>query len=403
MRSPLRVRAQAVLTVIAGCVPVATGPPSPETLPAEAEPPPLSAPEPEVPRPEPEPELAAPLVGVMLPMSGSPFMRQYSELIEEGVRAAVASAPDGDGLPIVRVVDSGGGLDRVRRALAELEAAGLSAIVGPLREAAVARVAAGRRRPVPMIAPAARQLPEDETGVYSLAGPDPGPARVLGRAAWEEGIRRVVAIAPSTAYARFEVETFGEAFRVGGGRLAGAFYYPPGQVDFRAEVAELIRIDPDAVLLPLPSLPAMDIPQVAGQVQHYGLDDSLSVEVLGTAGWSTPDVLRDVDVNFTEGVLTVTARPPGRSEAAYDEFVRAYEAVHRKSLRSDVPALGWDIMGLLLEAFRTGARRPAEVRAALEEIDGFEGATGTLAVENGRITRVYEVVVIRDRELVRVY
>ena len=60
-------------------------------------------------------------------------------------------------------------------------------------------------------------------------------------------------------------------------------------------------------------------------------------------------------------------------------------------------------MGLLLEAFRTGARGPAEVRAALEEIDGFEGATGTIAVENGRITRVYEVVVIRDRELVRVY
>ncbi len=401
MRSPLRVRAQAVLAAIAGCVPVATGPPALEVPPPETEPPTLTAPESAV--PEPEPELAAPLVGVVLPMSGSPFMRQYSELIEEGVIAAVATAPESDGLPIVRLIDSGRGLDEARQTLAELEAAGLSAIVGPLRDAAVARVAEGRGRPVPMIAPAARELPEDQVGVYSLAGPDPGPARALGRAAWGEGIRRVVAIAPSTAYARFEVETFTEAFRVGGGVLAGAFYYPPGQVDFRAEVAELIRIDPDGVLLPLPSPPAMDIPQVAGQVQHYGLDDSLSVRVLGTAGWSTPDVLRDVDVNFTEGVFTVTARPPGRREAAYEEFVRAYETVHRKSLRSDVAALGWDIVGLLLEAFRTGARAPAEVRAALDEIDGFEGATGTLAVENGRITRVYEVVVIRDRELVRVY
>ncbi|MYC51640.1 MAG: hypothetical protein F4X47_04915 [Gammaproteobacteria bacterium] len=85
MASPLRVRAQAVLTVIAGCVPVATGPPAPAPPPPEAEPPPLTAPESEV--PEPEPELAAPLVGVMLPMSGSPFMREYSELIEEGMRA----------------------------------------------------------------------------------------------------------------------------------------------------------------------------------------------------------------------------------------------------------------------------------------------------------------------------
>ena len=77
--------------------------------------------------------------------------------------------------------------------------------------------------------------------------------------------------------------------------------------------------------------------------------------------------------------------------------------MHRKSLRSDIPALGWDIMGLLLSAFRTGARSPEEVRAALEQIDAFEGATGTLALEDGRITRVYEVVMIRDRELVRVY
>lgn len=400
MRSPLRVRAQAVLTAIAGCVPVATGSPVPETPPPATEPPPVTVPESDVPGPG--QELAAPLVGIMLPMSGSPFMRRYSELIEEGVRAAVASVPESDGPPVMRVIDSGGGLGEARRALARLEAAGLSAIVGPLREDAVARVAEGRGRLVPIIAPAARELPEDQAGVYSLAGPDPGPASALGRTAWREGIRRVVAIAPSTAYARFEVETFSQAFRAGGGVLAGTFYYPPGQVDFRAEVAELIRIDPDGVLLPLPSLPAMDIPQVAGQVQHYGLDNSLSVEVLGTAGWSTPDVLRDVDVNFTEGVFTVTARPPGRGEAAYEEFVRAYETTHRKSLRSDVPALGWDIMGLLLEAFRTGARAPGEVLAALEEIEGFEGATGTLAVENGRITRAYEVVVIRDRELVRV-
>ena len=401
MGSSLRVRAPVVLAAIAGCVPVATGTPPPEIRQQNAERPPVAAPEPEA--LEPERELATPVVGVMLPMSGSPFMRQYSELIEEGVRAAVAAAPDGDDLPILRVIDSGGGLAEVRRALDELERTGVSAIVGPLQDAAVAQVAESRRRPVPLIAPAARELPEGQSGVYSLAGPDPGAAGTLGRAAWEHGIRRVVAIAPSTPYARVEVEAFREAFGAGGGILALAFYYPPGQVDFRAEVAELIRIDPDGVLLPLPPLPAMDIPQVAGQVQHYGLDDALSVQVLGTAGWSTPVVLRDVDVNFTEGVLTVTARPPGRREEAYQEFVRTYETVHRKSLRSDVPALGWDMMGLLLTAFRTGARTPEEVRDALEEIDAFEGATGTLAVEDGRITRAYEVVVIRDRELVGVY
>ncbi len=401
MRNPVRVRDLVALAAIAGCVPVAAGAPPPETRQPDTVPELVAVPEPEAPGLE--RELAAPLVGVMLPISGSPFMRQYATQIEEGVRAAVASAPESDVLPVLHIIDSGGGIERASEALAELEAEGLSAIVGPLQEGAVAQVAAARARAVPLIAPAARELPEGQAGVYSLAGPDPGPARALGRYAWESGIRRIVAIAPSTPFARFEVDIFTSAFGMGGGVLAGAFYYPPGQNDFRAEVAELIRIDPDGVLLPLPPLPTMDIRQVAGQVQHYGRDDSLSVEVLGTAGWSTSDVLRDVDANFIEGVFTVTARPPGRREEAYEEFVRAYEAVHRKSLRSDVPALGWDIMGLLMTAFRTGARAPEEVRDALEEIDGYEGATGTLAVENGRITRVYEVVVIRDRELVRAY
>ena len=398
MRSPLRVRVLAVLAAIAGCVPVGTAPPPPEVPPAPAEPTPVAVPEPE--EPEPERELAPPLVAAMLPVSGSPFMRRYAELVEEGMRAAIASAAEDESLPVMRVIDSGGGLGPAGETLSELEAEGLSAIVGPLREDAVAQVARSRGRPVPLIAPGARELPEDQAGVYSLAGPDPGAARALGEHAWLYGIRRIVAIAPSTPYARFEVEAFDAAFRGGGGILAGVFYYPPGQVDFRAEVAELIRIDPDGVLLPLPSA---DIPQVAGQIQHYGLDDSLRVEVLGTAGWSTPDVLREVDVNFTEGVRTVTARSPGRRGDAYEEFARAYETVHRKSLRSDVPALGWDIMGLLLAAFRTGARTPEEVSAALERIDGFEGATGTLGVRDGRVTRVYEVVVIRDRELVRAY
>ena len=403
MGSALRVRGLVALAALAGCVPVGAGaPPSP----AEIQQPVTDLTSVPAPEPEalgPDRELAAPVVGVMLPISGSPFMRQYAGLIEEGLQAAIASAPEGEALPVLRVIDSGGALSQTSQTLAELEAEGLSAIVGPLQEAAVEQVAGSRIRPVPLIAPAATVLPDGQEGVYSLAGPDPGPARALAGYAWENGIQRVVAIAPSTPHARFEVDVFSERFRAGGGILAGAFYYPPGQTDFRAEVAELIRIDPDAVLLPLPAPPVMDIPQVAGQVQHYGLDDSLKVEVLGTAAWSTPSVLRDVDSNFTENVFTVTARLPGRREEAYAQFVRAYESVHRKSLRSDIPALGWDIMGLLLTAFRTGARTPEEVWAALEEIDVFEGATGTLAVENGRITRRYEVVVIRDRELVRVY
>lgn len=45
----------------------------------------------------------------------------------------------------------------------------------------------------------------------------------------------------------------------------------------------------------------------------------------------------------------------------------------RRGRRRLRPAVGYDAASLILLAIRTGARTPAEVRSALEQIEGFEG------------------------------
>ena len=317
----------------------------------------------------------APLIGAMLPTSGSPTMREYATFVEEGIRAAISDEEERARRPVrLQVFDSGGRPEEAQDLLAELEQSGAVAIVGPLQDATLGRVAGSRRRPLPIVTPTARTLPEGEEAVYSLAGPDPGAARALARYARQSGIDRVVVLSASSQQSMFDAEVFASTFRSVGGDVLREMSYPSGQTDFREEMREIARLQPDGLVLPVP---AADVRLVAPQVTFFGLD-SLGIQVLGTADWATQDVLQGVAPRHTDGVFTVTPRLPGGQGEAYRRFVRTYEELFRKSLRSDIPALGWDVAGLLITAFQSGARRPSDVREALERIEAFEGATGTL-------------------------
>ena len=339
----------------------------------------------------------APLIGAMLPTSGSPTMRDYATLVEEGIRAAISAEEERARRPVrLQVFDSGGRPEEAESLLAELEQSGAVAIVGPLQDATLGRIAESRRRPLPIVTPTARTLPEGEDAVYSLAGPDPGAARTLARYARQNGMDRVVVLSAATQQSRFDAEVFASTFRSVGGAVLREISYAAGQTDFREEMREVARLMPDGLVLPVP---AADVQLVAPQVTFFGLD-SLGIQVLGTADWATRDVLQGVAPRHTDGVFTVTPRLPGSEGEAYERFVQTYEELFQKSLRSEIPALGWDVAGLLLTAFQSGARRPSDVREALECIEAFQGATGTISVESGNIIRMYHVVQILNREIV---
>ena len=79
--------------------------------------------------------------------------------------------------------------------------------------------------------------------------------------------------------------------------------------------------------------------------------------------------------------------------------MRAYEALYRRTLRSPIPAVGFDAASLLLQALRTGARSPAAVAGALERLESFPGATGRLGVTGGRVVRRHQVVCMQEGRL----
>lgn len=143
-----------------------------------------------------------------------------------------------------------------------------------------------------------------------------------------------------------------------------------------------------------------DIQLFAPQVTFYGLD-TLGIQILGTSGWTDPSVVEGVDSRHTDGVVASTARLTQDETEAFRKFREAYETGFQKTLRSEVPAFGYDAAVLVFEALMTERpRNPEEMVAALEGIHDLPGATGVFNVEGGRITREPLLVRIQDHELI---
>jgi len=342
----------------------------------------------------------APLVAAMLPATGPPTLTRYGTLLEEGIRVAIEMERESARRPTqLRTVDDGGSAQGAASLIASLEADGASAVIGPLLDDALSAASRARRRGIPLLSPTARSVPDDANATYSLSGPDPGPAQLLARYAIRTGLNRVVLMYPRVPSSTFEADAFRDAFVSQGGDIVQELPYAAGTTNFEAGMRQVEELIPDALILPLQ---AADIELLAPQVTFFGLD-TLGVRVLGTSEWASEDVLAVVDPRHTNGVVTASALRSGIPPAAATEFQIQYEAIFRKTLRSDVPALGFDAARLILRALESGARTPEEMVRALEAIQDFPGASGFLSFRDGLLVRDYDLVRLENRTLLPVF
>ncbi|MFV2007048.1 MAG: ABC transporter substrate-binding protein, partial [Longimicrobiales bacterium] len=265
----------------------------------------------------------------------------------------------------------------------------------PLQEASLERVAQGRSAPLALISPTAPSVPTEARSVYSLAAAEPRAAKVLAAYALDNGLTTAALLYPRNRGATFEAEAFREAYEALGGTVVGDLTYAPGTTFFEEYLRNVERLLPSVLVLPLP---VQDVELLAPQVTFFGLD-SLEIRVMGTAAWTRSETLENVDPRHLNGVIVASPRPAETRLAGLERFVEAYEDLNRYSLRSPVPALGYDAASLLLEAIRLGARTPTQLTERLSTINGFEGASGVLSVSDGRIVREHYLACIQDGAL----
>lgn len=361
-------------------------------------------------------------LGSVLPLSGSPAFRNYAKLIAEGVEVAAASYLGPSAHVTVVSRDDAGDPTVAASQVQELEADGSLGAVGFLEQGDLAAAASGRMGELALISPTARAA--SGTGVYSLSGADPQAAASIANYAAQQGFKRVAIVNSSAPESSQEADAFEAALQSDGVPLAGRFEYDAGQTSFggplkaaqqalrgaeidslraRLRPGDTLHVDPDSldpVALFLPLSPE-DVELVAPQVTFFGLD-TLGIQVLGTSGWTDPEVLKSIPFRHTDGVVATMPVSAGPGSPGYERFKQAYEAHFQRSLVSPIPALGYDAAVLLLEAAKEGARTPAEVAAALEHVHDVQGATGILSVKDGRVFRRTEVVRIEHGTFVPV-
>ena len=341
------------------------------------------------------------VLGALLPETSSPSLEELAQAIREGVELAVARAPDRDRRPVRFLpVDDHGERWEAIRGVEELERQGATGIVGPVMEPLLDEVIRARRSPIPVISPTARTLPPGATGVYSLAAVEPGPPRLLARMALSREAGTAVVVHPSTPDMAAQAWWFQDAFEAGGGYVMRTFTYPPGTTSFEEVLVPVVELEPDALIL---LLPPEGVERVAPQIAYWGVDDLEDLLIFGNESWTSERVLEAVPVRHTNGILSVSSRgAEGELGPAWHEFVEAYEEHFMRSLRSPVPAVGYDAARLLMEAAREGDGTPEGTLRAMERIRDFPGATGLISVVDGRIQRSYLPVRIENRRLMPV-
>lgn len=340
-------------------------------------------------------ESAPARLGALLPLTGSPAMRDFAGKIRDGIEAAVTAA-DAEGTVELTVLDNGGDPGTSGALVASAQGQGVVALVGPLQDDAVAAAASARRDGLPVISPTAYETPPGAGSVYSLAALDPGAAQALASWAAGAGIRQVVLLHASRGNSPQEARVFADRFQTLGGSVLRDLSYEPGATFFRQQIEIVQGLKPEALVLPVPP---EDVPALASQMSFFGLD-TLGVQILGTAGWTDDDVRRNVSRRHLDGVVAATPQLPGQESPGYRRFVDAYESHFQRSLVDPtVTALGYDAASLLLLALRSGARTPAALGRALEDIQGFQGATGSLSIVDGKVVREQQVVCLWGGEL----
>ncbi len=335
------------------------------------------------------------LVGVILPQTGAAYMRQYGDLVLEGVRLAVQlQSPSSTKIELV-VVDDGGNADNDAQLVRQLEQRGAVAIIGPLLSGGVQHAVAARHdSALVVISPTASSV-ASARNTYSLNEEDVNGAAALAAYARGAGLTRVATLHSRATDVARQAHVFADEARRLGLTVVSEVPYDSGTTTFSRQIHALVAAKPQAVFIPASD---RDVKQIAPQLSYYGLTGV--ARILGGESWTSEEMLRTMDPKDLNGVVATT--PLLRTEnPAWKTFVDGYESTYRRTLDNPYPALGYDAAAMVLSV--TGGRaRARDVSRKLSTLRDFRGATGLLSVKDGKVSRRPFIVRIENRALIPV-
>jgi len=379
-------------------------------------------------RPVPSVDGAAGTIGVAVPLSGR-FAR-FGEESLQGVLLAAGVFGEGAGGRRVRVLvrDTAGRPDLAARAVQELAAQDVVAIIGPLLKgeseaAAVAAEGAG----VPLVALTAREeVAAVRPHVFRVrTRPDEEVQALVHHAIRGLGAQRFAILYPRDSYGLGLRRLFWSAVEEQGGRIVGVASYDPDATDFEKPIRKLIgyslltteekevlkertelerrarrlpaeeatvlreearaMMGPDEeVLPPIVDFDALFIPESYAKVvliaPQLAFHEALGATLLGTNGWYHAD-LTEIGREHVDGAY-FTAHYYGESKLApVREFARNFDRAYASA--PDVfAAQAYDAANLVLVQLARDRSTREEVREGMLAVTAYPGVTGVIRIRS---------------------
>ncbi|MFW2383502.1 MAG: ABC transporter substrate-binding protein [Acidimicrobiales bacterium] len=233
------------------------------------------------------------------------------------------------------------------------------------------------RGEVPMFVAASTEptLADAEINSFLVTFDDVGMSSAAAQWALDEGFTRAILFTEGEGvpYTGVNPDAFADAFVAGGGEIVSSQTYVWGaDTDFSAQVNEIAGISENNEIVFSAAL-AFQVTALRGQLEGQGLD---GLTYMGTDALDATGV--QVEAN-NEGI----AHTPHTSISAgdpIDTLLADYEAAKGEALESrGFMALYVDSMFLGIQGILDcGCTDSAQIGAAVSEISGFEGLSGTI-------------------------
>jgi ABC-type branched-subunit amino acid transport system substrate-binding protein len=228
------------------------------------------------------------------------------------------------------------------------------------------------------VSPTATAAFQGLPNVYALNVPDTLGAAALGSHAAQASLTPMAVLRPRSGPAQAQARAFAAGVAQQSGQVPAEVLYDPGTTNYSPLLRRLRDARIRSVFV---AAEESDLRQLLPQIGYYGIGGA---EVLATGPWATPDGLERIGLSSLEGVVTTLPFLPTDSAGTWRHFVRAYEALHQRSLDNAVPALGYDAAALLLSEPDGG---PARTSSHLRTGNEVTGATGHLVPLRGSVGR----------------
>ncbi len=186
----------------------------------------------------------------------------------------------------------------------------------------------------------------------------------------EMGLKKIAIMNRNDGYGNSITEYFKKKATELGAEITTIQTYQPDEKDFKAYLIKVQATKPQAVML---TGYFADSGLITKQIGELGM----KIQILGQNTMTSPSYSKIAGPACEGAVLSANYLPGVVKTATAEKFLKDWRAKYGKDPET-YAAQGYDTLLVILEALKLGEDKPEAIRANLQKLVNFEGASGTI-------------------------